>query len=170
MFQFGIPTTRTTRVEKYPDTAVLTIESTPAELGKGYKFNLNPKAVEVLALNFDEDAYVSFAFQENALYIANTTDVEGLNPRSQYRVGKTNHSFSNKPAHQYIEKHNLLGFNGEELDLQLVAVDGGFQLTRIVEENETPVQEESVQTQVEEVNEMFVANVPNEPIASDIFA
>lgn len=165
MLTFGIPTQRTVKVEKYPDTPVLTINATPVEQGKGYKFNLNPKACELLGCNFDNDVFVSFAFNEENVYIANTSDNPNVHDRAKYRVGKTNKSFSNKPAHQYIQKHNLLGFNGEELEVRLVADQGAFKLVNLVDNTEEP----QVESSEDVVTNAFVANVPNEPVATNIF-
>jgi len=157
MLNFGIPTSRTVKVEKYPNTPVLTINATPEEQGKGYRFNLNPKSCELLNLNFENDVFVSFAFVDDNVYIANTSHNDTVADKAKYRVGKTNNSFSNKPVHEYIKKHGLLGFNGEELEVRLVADQGAFKLVNLVDNTE------------ETVANAFVANVPNEPIATNIF-
>lgn len=162
---FGIPTQRTVKVEKYPDTPVLTIHATPEAQGKGYKFNLNPKACELLNLDFENDVFVSFAFVDDNVYIANTSGNDNVADKAKYRVGKTNTSFSNKPVHQYIQKNNLLGFNGEELEVRLVADQGAFKLVNLVDTTE----EDTSLTPEQEVTNAFVANVSNETVPTNIF-
>lgn len=95
MFNFGIPKkVRTVKVEKYPNTPVITMLEIP-ESGKGYKFDINPKAQEMLGLELIGGEKINFAFVDDDIYVAKLD--EGLTVTMTGTV-------SNKPMYDYITK------------------------------------------------------------------
>lgn len=103
---FGVPVKKRTKkepvVEKYPDTAVLTMNAKPTK-GGGCKFVLNPKALELLDLDLNTKPCVSIAVTlEGDDYIPRLAVTTGIDV-DQYIVRK-NSSFSDKKMHEYLTK------------------------------------------------------------------
>lgn len=120
---FGVPNQRrmTTKVEKYPNTAVATLAI--AEKGKGRKIYFNEKAATLLGLP-EEDATVAFSF-DNGIWITN-----GNNPNIpeevKLHISKSiPRRLSDKKTFDYIIKTNDLNDQMEN-EFQLVerVIDG----------------------------------------------
>jgi hypothetical protein len=114
--QWGVPTQRTRKVEKF-DTPVITMNSL-AKKGAGRKFQFNKAAVEALGLEGGE-TYITFGFQGNNVLVMASSDEQS--PAS-LKITKS-HSISNKKTFEYIAKINALDTNAENY-LHLTAVDG----------------------------------------------
>lgn len=94
---FGKPLERGASKEKY-EFPVLTMEAWRGK-GTAKRFALNKAASELLV---GESASVGFVFQEEAIYLANTTDT---NAKESYEVTKgTPRTFSNAKIYDYIVK------------------------------------------------------------------
>lgn len=97
MFKFGIPNKRNKKEEKYPHLCVITMVEQPDSNG-AYKFVLNKKAIDLLNYHLTGEEQVSFAFDNNDIYISNTTNTE----HTGYRVAKQG-TFSNVKLYGYIK-------------------------------------------------------------------
>ena len=83
--KWGVPVTRTKKVEKYADKAVLTLEPL-GEKGTSRKFSLNSTAASVLGLVLGTDS-VSLAFFEDKIFITKADDVmEHFGKREKYDI------------------------------------------------------------------------------------
>lgn len=91
--------------ELFPDKAVLTIYPTPTK-GKGYKFELNSKAIELLDVTLGEST-IGLSQSEGIIKVANTTE---LNVPGRARVTKQS-TFSDAFSHKYLVSHNLIDGN-----------------------------------------------------------
>lgn len=101
-FTFGIPPQRQRREEKYPDKAVVTMAVHPEKHG-AFKFRFNKATVAELNLDFEGEKrpVVSFGFNDNKVYIANTTGQEV----QAYEVSKNNCGVSSRPIYKFTEKY-----------------------------------------------------------------
>jgi hypothetical protein len=114
--QWGVPTQRTKKVEKF-NTPVITMNSL-AKKGAGRKFQFNKAAVEALGLEAGE-SYITFGFQGDKILVLASADEQS--PAS-LKITKS-YSISNKKTYEYIAKSKTLDTNYENY-LHLVKVDG----------------------------------------------
>jgi hypothetical protein len=96
--KFGLPKQRQGKVEKYPDTPVITMQEYK---GKGYskKFEFNAKAQELLNLN-DDECYVAIDYTNKCI-----VKVNGDEPTALRLTKNSPKSFSNSKVYDYFIKN-----------------------------------------------------------------
>lgn len=162
--QWGVPTQRTRKVEKF-NTPVITMNSL-AKKGAGRKFQFNKAAVEALGLEAGE-SYITFGFtKDNKTIVVLASDAE-QNP-SSLKITKS-YSISNKKTYEFISKTKDLDTNCENhlhlakvegqpyLEVSMIEVDGNTyssesESTEEVVETENTKEEEIVAEAVTEDN------------------
>ena len=100
-FDWGVPTQRKRRTEKY-NTPVITLNAIEKK-GDGRKFSFNKAAQELLKLQSGESC-VSFGFKDTNVFVGNTTGRDVPN----HKITKS-YTFSDAKAYNYII--NLLGLD-----------------------------------------------------------
>lgn len=122
---FGIPSTRTRNLEKYPNTPVLTLHPVAGK-GTARKFELNRKAVEVLGLKLEEGERINFSFTDGKAYF---TETGSFDPVGGFTLTKTA-TFSNKKMYDYISE--LFELNQDrENDLLLSIVNSEERIAEV---------------------------------------
>jgi hypothetical protein len=115
ILNFGVPSQRARKEEKYPNQAVVTMTAYKGK-GTAKKFEFNKKACEALFL--EDGSEVSISFHEGNILIVNTTGQEVEN----YKVTKGNpRSFSNAKVYEYFTKFLSLS-NDVENEFSLEAL------------------------------------------------
>ena len=98
---FGVPSQRKVKVEKYPNNAIVTI-GVDGGKGKSRQLTFNKRAAELL--NITDDSRIAFAFDGNKFAIANT-DQNGIDAKDGIRVTKSKpRKVSDKKTYNYIKK------------------------------------------------------------------
>lgn len=159
---FGVPTQRIVRkVEKYPNTAVLTLS---AHKGKGTSSSmvLNKKAVETLGLP-DNNATVAFSFDVDEA--GNCNGVKLLNGSQpgipdEYKVKVTKNS-----PRKISEKRTYLYIASKAFDLD-ITVDNEFKLMAVATDENSLTSFELVLMAQEKTNEVEEVNVVAEEVTS----
>ncbi len=110
-FIIGIPKqSRTVKVEKYPNTPVFTMQPLPSEGSRTYKFNLNKRALQVLA----NPTYIAIATKEGGVYILDASN----KPEDQRFKITQKGEISSRPLHKYLcKRFRYTGENAVEFEL-----------------------------------------------------
>lgn len=99
---FGVPSQRKQRVEKHPNTPIMTLMSYDGSKGKGRKIQLNTAACDLLDLD-KKDARIAFSF-DNGLNVLNA-EQKGVPKEFGIRVTKSYpRTISDKKTYEYIIK------------------------------------------------------------------
>lgn len=152
--KFGIPNKRNTskaKVEKYPETPVLTIMARP-EKGGSYKFGLNSKAIEFMGIQCGKEGdSVSFAYDEETVYLGVTTN-EDLPAKVKRRV-YDNKTFDAADHFNYIRDLKQLDQDAEiEFKLTAHTLENGIVVYRL-DPIEAEVEEETSEIETDENEE-----------------
>lgn len=118
--EFGVPSKKRVKIEKHPDTAVLTLLPFEGE-NTSRKIEFNPKAYEVMGLTPDELNMVAFSFNRSDYTQNAIVNANAFNSEASLKISK-NGKLSNK-AH-YEELKSRYGVSMEE-ELELTLVDSG---------------------------------------------
>ena len=142
---FGIPTQRSKKEEKYPETAVLTMYA-EGEKGTAKKVDINTFAAEALEFKLDGNDTCNFAFimegDTRVVYFANTSAID--NP-TNINVTKQA-TFSNKKMYEYLAKVFELDTTKDN-EFLLSCEDGNVARVSVIAETveETPIILESIE-------------------------
>lgn len=133
---FGIPKTRTVKVDPFEGLTRLIVKKAPEKKGETFKFELTKEALKQLDLvreSSTDEKLVSFSFTEDTIILGNTTSLKGkIDSKTQYMVSMQG-IFSNKDTYKYIT--NLLNLDNsidnillltmledEELPLAIISI------------------------------------------------
>jgi hypothetical protein len=122
---FGVPSQRKVKVEKYPNNAIVTV-GVDGGKGKSRQLIFNKRACELL--NITDDSRIAFAFEYNTTKFAlANTDQNGIDAKDGIRVTKSKpRKVSDKKTYNYIKKIMNLDTDVENLfELQLSTEDNG---------------------------------------------
>jgi hypothetical protein len=158
--KFGVPTkARSTKEEKYPNTAVITMLEHKGK-GTAKKFELNKKASEILGVNEDE-ASVAISFMEGKVYMVKANGSE----EESYKLTKNSpKSFSNSKVYDYFHKFLNLNTSQDNEFLVTEVSDSSYgegkiyELSSMFTENNQEESTEEVE-QLPEVQEAELATV-----------
>ena len=99
---FGVPSQKRQKVEKYPNDAVMTIVGYTGQKGAGRKIEFNSTASEKLGFT-DDKAEVAFSF-DGGLFVANANQ-QGIPSEHAIKVTKNSpRKISDKRTYEYIIK------------------------------------------------------------------
>jgi len=95
---FGVPSTRTKKVDEFEGKDVLIMHPKPTEKGKSTRFELSNNAAKTM--NFQDGGEIASSFDNGKMFLANT--VKGQIPTA-LNLTKSN-AFSNAKLYNYVVK------------------------------------------------------------------
>lgn len=128
--EFGVPSQRSKKEEKYPAQVVLTVLAVAEKKGSSKKIAFNKAAIR--ELGFSDSSKVSVSFAGERIFVVNTTD---LDLSESYGITKGSpRTFSNSKVYGYISKVKNLD-NSVDNDFELTKIEGDYDGKDIYELN-----------------------------------
>jgi hypothetical protein len=165
--EFGVPSKKRVKTEKYPNTAVITLAPFEGE-NTSRKILFNNKAYEALGLTKGEINLVAFSFNKSDFTDNKIVNAATLNSDASLKISK-NGTLSNKSHYEEIKTRYNVPMAGE---LELTVVDSGkefagvtvFDLVTLESVQQATSESESEEETAPETVEGTQENVdPNEP-------